>query len=153
MKCTVNNCFNFSVVKHTFVFLHFFTHSSQHLKMAHSFLLPLLLSLLLSLLTTIFCQTRETVSIAYIRRDSVYHPTNVLLSCTTNGVLNRNNFFFFRNISGHIDRVVVNMSATSQLTGRQQVILNFDVTPELEGVYSCVNNNVTSGNSVELIGE
>ena len=45
------------------------------------------------------------------------------------------------------------MSATSQLTGRQQVILNFDVTPELEGVYSCVNNNVTSGNSVELIGE
>ena len=151
MKCIVNNCFNFSVVEHTF--LSSSTHSSQHLKMAHSFLLPLLLSLLLSLLTTIFCQTRETISIAYTRRDSVYHPTQVMLSCTTNRMFNHDNFYFFRNISGHIDRVVVNMSTTAQLPGRQQMILNFDVTPELEGVYSCVNNNVTSGNSVELIGE
>ena len=126
-------------------------HSSKHLKMAHSSFLPLFS--LLSLLTTIVCQTPEVVSIAYTRRDSVYHPTQVMLSCTTNTVFNHNNFFFFRNISGHIDRVIVNTSAFAQLPGRQQVMLNFDVTPELEGVYSCVNNNVTSGNSVELIGE
>ena len=122
--------------------------------MAHSSLFPLLSLLsLLSLLTTIVCQTPEVVSIAYTRRDSVYHPTQVMLSCTTSGVFNHNNFFFFRNISGHIDRVIVNTSAFAQLPGRQQVMLNFDVTPELEGFYSCVNNNVTSGNSVEVIGK
>lgn len=76
-----------------------------------------------------------------------------MLSCTTSGVFNHNNFFFFRNISGHIDRVIVNTSAFAQLPGRQQVMLNFDVTPELEGFYSCVNNNITSGNSVEVIGK
>ena len=68
-----------------------------------------------------------------------------MLSCSTNKILN--DFYFFRNVSGRVDRVEA--TGSNQGVGQE----NFDVTPEREGVYSCINNNVTSSNVVELVGK
>jgi len=110
--------------------------------------LPLLLPLLLSLVATVHCQsnTPEIVTIAQTHIHSVFRGTHVTLSCQTNKV--PNNFYFLRNVSGQVDRLTV-MGGGGQGIGQ----LGFDVTPEREGVYSCINGNVTSRNVVELLGK
>ena len=120
--------------------------SRQQIKMVQV-PLPLLLPLLLSLVATVHCQANipEIVTIAQTHTHSVFRGTHVTLSCQTNKV--PNNLYFLRNVSGQVDRVTV--------TGGGQGVgqLRFDVTPEREGVYSCVNSNVTSRNVVELLGK
>lgn len=108
---------------------------------------PILLPLLLFLIATVHCQANipEIVTIAQTHTHSVFRGTHVTLSCQTNKALN--NFYFLRNVSGQVDRLTV--TGGGQSIGQQ----GFDVTPEREGVYSCVNGNVTSRNVVELLGK
>ncbi len=85
-------------------------------------------------------------SITSMRTISDAHITKVVLSCPINepnGVT-----LYYRRVGANRERVIANTTKSSS-----RVLLNFDLTPDIEGYYYCEVDNIRSDNEVELVGE
>ena len=84
------------------------------------------------------------VSITSMRTISDAHITKVVLSCPASN----NATLYYRRVGANRERVIANTTESSS-----RVLLNFDLTPDIEGYYYCEVDNIRSNNEVELVGE